>query len=87
MSEFYAAPPKVFPGDKVSVQNTRFKNEVWEDGVVVDVTSYVYRKAENIFTLRYSYTVRCERKTAKLGSYLLYVSEDQIEPIQAVEEQ
>ncbi len=86
MSEFYAAPPKVFPGDKVLVQNTRFKNEVWEYGVVVDVTSGIYRKAENIFTLRYSYSVCIERKTAKLGSYLLYVSGDQIEPIQAVEE-
>lgn len=86
MSEFYAAPPKAFPGDKVLVQNTRFKNEVWEYGVVVDVTSHVYRKAENIFALRYSYSVRIERKAAKRGSYLLYVSWDQIMPIQAVEE-
>lgn len=41
MSRFYAAPPKVLPGDEVYALNTRYKRTQWEHGTVRRIEAHV----------------------------------------------
>ena len=80
MSEFYAAPPKVLPGDEVHALNTRYKRTQWEHGTVIRIEARVVPTREDTYTLSYSYAVRIDLKNTKSTFRIMLVSGEEIEP-------
>ena len=81
MSKFYAAPPKVLPGDEVHALNTRYKRTKWEHGTVIRIEAHVVPGTrEDTYTLLYSYAVRIDLKNTKSTFRIMYVSGSEIEP-------
>lgn len=80
MSNFYASPPKVLPGDEVYALNTRYKRTKWEHGTVIRVEARVFPGTrEDTYTLLYSYAVSIDLKNTKSAFRTMHVSEEQIE--------
>ena len=81
MSKFYAAPPKVLPGDEVHALNTRYKRTKWEHGTVIRIEAHVVPGTrEDTYTLLYSYAVRIDLKNTKSTFRIMHVDGEEIEP-------